>query len=501
MNTRKTLKCALVSALLILCACMACGCQPTPDEVVIIGKDQEAMLSAAVESQELNGYTLSTLVVPDRYQFSTEGADGKLTVWADADVSLPDAEVLPTAKVVPDVFTQEMVTGMLDYLFGDTPYFLMDNSGVMTKEEIENAIISMQASLADGTYADEPEMQAVIEQEIEKLKGQFDNAPETRDEPVLSDGMMIIDSETGASAIQVYSIGGDSEYGGAFFMCQSSADISTSIEAEESYISYSNYSSEDDDYSVYTMDGAVRIYADSDISDDLKAKLGVTLAEAQDLVQGLLDAAGIADMHCGAAYIVDDHGTGNVDEYTGPASDYAIQLYYSRSVDGSPVLTLNGLGQSTGSEYDYIWMYEDMEVLVTGGGIVQITWNTPCAVSEILTEDTNIIGFDQAAEIFEEKILTFYEAKAQYYGFASIDVHVGNVELGLLRIKQQNTEGTKAGLYVPVWAFYGTVTSLYAQEGREYVMYDHGCDFPCGPYIVLAVNAIDGSIIDINQGY
>lgn len=72
--------------------------------------------------------------------------------------------------------------------------------------------------------------------------------------------------------------------------------------------------------------------------------------------------------------------------------------------------------------------------------------------------------------------------------------------MSLLRIKQQNTEGTKAGLYVPVWAFYGTVARLYFGEGNEYTLINSGGEFLNGPYVVFAINAIDGSIINIEQG-
>ena len=489
----------------LLAISLLTACQPTPDEQIIVGKDQEAMLSAAVETHEYTDYNITALKAPKSYRFSAQGADGKLTVHTDAAVTLPEAETLPIAKVVPGGFTQEMVSGMLAYLYGDEPYYLTDSSVVMTKGEIESAIVSMQASIADDTYADDPETLAVVQQQLEALNKQYDSAPETRDEPVRSDGMMTVNTETGASSISVHSINNDDLiFGGALFDCYSSTDISTAMDADTSYLDYHNYISEDDDYIAYTMDGAIRVDDDSDIPDTLRAKLGLTLTEAKQLVQGLLDAAEVDDMHCGAAYVVDDHGTGNIDGYTGPASDYAIKLCYSRSVNGSPVLTLGELGQTTGSEYDYIWMYEAMEVLVTDGGIIEITWNNPCDVSEIVTENTNIMGFEQAADIFEDKILTFYEGKLdrnEEFGCESVDVGIDSVELGLLRIKQQNTEGTKAGLYVPVWAYYGTVVSQYFSHGAQYTSYNGGSAFPDGPYIVAAINAVDGSIIDIDLGY
>jgi hypothetical protein len=116
----------------------------------------------------------------------------------------------------------------------------------------------------------------------------------------------------------------------------------------------------------------------------------------------------------------------------------------------------------------------------------------------MVTDNTTIIGFDKAAGIFEQKILTFYEAQVDSYGYKSIDITIDSVELGLFRIKQQNAEGRAAGLYVPVWAFCGTVKFTYP-DGN--IGYDSGCDYHDMPYIVLAVNAIDGGIIDTSKGY
>ena len=106
-------------------------------------------------------------------------------------------------------------------------------------------------------------------------------------------------------------------------------------------------------------------------------------------------------------------------------------------------------------------------------------------------------------------VIVTYEAKAEEgnrQGLESLNIVIDNVQLGLLRIKQQNTEGTKAGIYIPVWAFYGTVIYQYPEEafykyGKPETSYNDGQDFPNGPFIVLAINAVDGSIIDTSVGY
>ena len=503
-----------IAALLLVCvmlvACFTTACQPTPEEPIVVQKNQDEMLEAAVQTPDASGsaepaFSIADMQVPDNYTYSATGADGKLTVSVDAPVTLPDADILPTAKVVPGRFSQEMVWGMLDYLFGDTPYYQPDTR--MTKEDIQRRILNRQQDIAEGDFDDYPEALADAQQDIEDLQKQLETAPDEREEPKLSDGTMIQDENRGGYSINVNVIDEDSEYGAGSFLCHNAAQQSESSgglmkRIDESYLYYSDYSSEDDNYWNYTMDGAQRVYSDTDIPDDLAAKLGVTLEDAKQQVQGMLDAAGIDDMMCTAAFVIDDHGTGHVDDYSGAASDFAFKLFYTRSLNGVPVLPTSEFAQNGGGEYDYLWIYETLQVIVTDGGIIDIHWHSPCEVTEMVTDNTKIIGFDEAVEIFEQKMMTFFEARVDMYDLDSMDIDIDSIELGLFRIKQQDTGTDIAGLYVPVWAFYGTVAMTSTDPtGYTYTGYDHGCDFPDKPYTVLTINAINGSIIDVEAGY
>ena len=40
-----------------------------------------------------------------------------------ATVTIPDAEQIPTLEVTPETFSQEMISGILEYLFEDTPLY------------------------------------------------------------------------------------------------------------------------------------------------------------------------------------------------------------------------------------------------------------------------------------------------------------------------------------------------------------------------------------------
>lgn len=58
------------------------------------------------------------------YVYQSSAADGKLTINADAPVTVPESEKIPTARVTETGLTQEPVTAFFNYLFpGEKPLY------------------------------------------------------------------------------------------------------------------------------------------------------------------------------------------------------------------------------------------------------------------------------------------------------------------------------------------------------------------------------------------
>jgi hypothetical protein len=64
---------------------------------------------------------------------------------------------------------------------------------------------------------------------------------------------------------------------------------------------------------------------------------------------------------------------------------------------------------------------------------------------------------------------------------------ISKIELMLMRVLKQGKNGS--GILIPVWNYYGTYHQSNEQEKDKTVK------------CVLTINAIDGSIIDVYQGY
>ena len=73
----------------------------------------------------------------------------------------------------------------------------------------------------------------------------------------------------------------------------------------------------------------------------------------------------------------------------------------------------------------------------------------------------------------------------------SIAIAIDRVELSLQRIAEQ--DNFSAGLLVPVWNFYGTCSETAGGRHDRYTNTNRGS--------FLSINAVDGSVIDLNKGY
>ena len=124
----------------------------------------------------------------------------------------------------------------------------------------------------------------------------------------------------------------------------------------------------------------------------------------------------------------------------------------------------------------------------------------------MLSEDTNLMAFDEIRKVFEAMIIRKYEPKAQPENYSdikdiNIEIDISEVKLGVVRVRTQNSGG-REGIYIPAWVFYGQKISNETYEGGNNLtlynnaIYDAGIDKP-----LMVINAVDGSIIDLSKGH
>lgn len=136
---------------------------------------------------------------------------------------------------------------------------------------------------------------------------------------------------------------------------------------------------------------------------------------------------------------------------------------------------------------------------VSDRGIEYLLWRSHTTTGEIINEDTGVIDFEEAWEIFETMIVTIYGASGEWpTDLTNVSINIDDISLSLVRVREQNASG-RSGIYTPTWGFYGNVK----QEIGDDVLYGWNTlsEYLPAKFPVLVINAIDGSIIDMDKGY
>ena len=135
------------------------------------------------------------------------------------------------------------------------------------------------------------------------------------------------------------------------------------------------------------------------------------------------------------------------------------------------------------------WTYSRVCAVVDGSGkLLSLDWYGADRETECISETTTLLPFEQIKTIFEQQMNRMLAEEV----YADASLAVDDVQLGLFRVREQNSWDT--GLLVPAWVFHGTLTpSEQSAWNGMTVYYDHSP--------LLIINAIDGNIIDARKGY
>jgi len=502
----------MIAAMLLLAFS---ACQAVPDEGVVISdeafaaedekpvvKDEEFAVKADAERMveramdDTAGTKASKLEAPEEnYTFlaTAMAMDGKLTITADAPVRTPEAENIPIARVSGTGWTQAQVTGFFNYLFPDGDAVTGYNvPGVMTKGKIEEMIAWYEEQIAAGTVEENTlYSEAELKGEIRNLWKQHESAPDTQPE---------LDVQSSDGTLEMIISGGDKYAGDELLELDAGIQgerrmyVSMPVDADTNHESYLGYHR--DGHPEFDEADAVRV-DESNWADVAQGKLEISYNDAKKLCDDFFAAGDMPDAALSDAYMLN----GKIRTYADdPGTDsYAYQFYYVRTVGEVPAAKILASG-GRGDENTIAWNYENIIFWVSDKGIESISWHANTAAGEIINEDTGIIGFEEAQEIFETMVVTtFAESEVWNMNTGALDVDINGIELALVRVREQGLS-SKNGIYTPAWVFYGNVLQETKGISISYG-WNININFPVQNEALLIINAVDGSIIDLQKGY
>jgi hypothetical protein len=507
----------------ILTILILAGCQSTPEDPVVIQKDMEQMIEKAQATDSVSetpGITLAErLGVPERFTADESYTDGRLTLSADAQIVLPKVDTMPVVRVMPEDFSQELVDKLYDYLIGETPMY--QQQAIPTKEKIQENIVGCQEILSDPNSSQESKLQA--EEHKAELEAAYPTAPDSID-------LVAANAKIGAQVeyhpgtgekmseyigVNVAQVPGLNVFEGkSFYIKNNHKDgeiiieenvggwTVTDTESQGARFYYKNYDLAHDAFCVTAEtvqpDALTRrpesitdfTYEDAiAMTNDFLLAVGIDDMQVRTIALELVLPDQYETMLYGRDVTPAERESMNADikngKYDGDAQDVCFKLELERTIDGIAV-TSNGSSSYIGDAmFGAQWFYEEFTIEVCRNGISSVAWRSPHRVTETVTEKSSMLSFNEIADVFHKMYRVKYDASGN-----SLAGEVTRVVLSLRRVMDQNNLGY--GLFVPVWDFYGTMVVSYPEEPSHVRMSDES---------LLTINAIDGSVVDLDKGY
>lgn len=475
----------LVSFMIALMALLSfAACQATPETPLVVGKDQARFIEESkkdtiptdTDNPNSANYSKQKLSeqygIPNKYDFTTSGAKGKLQISVSANVNVPDSNHIPIYRVEKVDFDQSMVSAFYNIFCGDAQMY--DQITRRTKKEIELSIIATKRALQNEK---DETVRENMEQGLVLLEKEYKTAPDTI-KPELSDGKLRnvavdegIEKYIGLHVAENYDKGFNG-IGRAFGVANNaSPDLSFSDFRNPLAIAKMN-----------RREDKLLITDEKSVDASIVGKIGLSPTEARQKVQDILDKTNcgmiIDNMH-----IANFEKPGNSGVTVSAEPNYSYKITCVRRVDGYPCSDIYSSSEGFG-EFGEGWRYEEMTFYLDGQGVFNFEWYQPIKVIEIVNDDAKLKTFEEIKSVFEKMMIVKHEAR--FATQEKINISINRVDLSLHRIIEQNA---KTGLLIPAWNFYGTEN--YG-DNPEYETFSTS---------LLTINAVDGSIIDTAKGY
>lgn len=436
-----------ILAVVLFVVCFTTACQPTPEEDVIVGKNNNN-LDSIIGGTPAPAINTETMQQHETWQEQLSG--NNVTINIDAGITFPQVVQFPVVEIAPIYFTEDDAWKIIQVFFKDNAVYY--DEPLFTKEVLEAQIVTLKQMLSEienGTMPDYEEGEEdQINDQIEYYTELLQTAPSEDDEPQAIDDLSFKKQYEGAEVISVSTnIGSNGS--------PATLRISRNESAYVSGIYFSNFPD--------TLTTTITT----------ENNMEMTLDEAVSLVQSTMNDLGIGDMILAESSI------------EGSTQEQVYVLNYIKSINGigvSSYQTHMMTQQEEGEDNVYAPFLapEQVTIYINDAGILGFSLTNALEMGDVINENVKILSIDEVKDIFREQV--FYN----YYAFDNnlLTIDIERIELGYFVQSVKDQQGVFRA--IPVWDF---LASEQAYEGDTYT------------YSVLTINAIDGSIIDRGLGY
>ena len=476
---------------ILSCFLLCVGCQPTPEVDAVKQKNTNQLIEAVKEAEQAAPVPVPVKeLMPERFQCDFVTETRQVHVTADVPIRVLTEGIFPLIRVQRREFTNEERLTLYKRLFHSETVYRYEyrpNKEAVVKEIewlLQEPTAEEKKEFLEDPEESEETWAAYLQRRkdrIEMLRQKYLSLPDDGTplpfEPWDGALFTIRNGESPGMVVGV-------EYPTPMKM------PSHGTLFEERPVDYSREKEDGNDtYSVFSFDKRMdkpnveRITPE----DYNKAHAGAAVTARQAAEAILTPLAGLGDF--AVADILWSHDADDAAVAAGKIGKQAYLVRLTPVFHGAsmPYCGMDAMDIPEGGGYTLSWCYEHVIAAVDGNGtILGMAWEGPLKETELLAETTTLLPFEEVMDIFARQMNRLFSYEEETNG----SLTVSDVQLGLFRIREQGD--MESGLLVPVWFITGAYR--YAGHPEEVRLYDS-----LSP--IAVINAIDGSIIDVMQGY
>ncbi len=473
------------AVVLLLVTCFTTACQPTPETPPVNNKNtsvvEEVVQANAEENEQelkkdkeviaeqikkVNGHMVWD-IKPNDY----------VTINVDADIVAPEFDQLPIVRIKPNNLSQKQFETLISYLSDGAPLYYMEQGFNYTQEEVATILPTLQQKLENKDLP--PYIKDHIQYRIDDIKEQMGSAKSKAEDKPYNGTLMTTDNNKYYSTITQLKCYLDKNVAATMSLWQSFNETTSQIVFENA-----NY---------FDVFNTYEPYEGTDAS-GIKMTYEQAKAEAEEFVRKIDgEDSNLLVYDASIGYQI-----GTFSNYTKETSPQAYAFTFARCYNGIVVKRVGYLwGTDENIDYGKQVSPESLMVMINDDGINNVYWANHTEYIEDVASDSPLLDFDSIQKLFEEHCSQKFAWVPRNDALPPnqhVTLTVKKIELNMMPIPEK--DNLENYITVPVWDFIADMTydkEVYAQDG-----------YPAEGeknVSIVTINAINGTIINREQGY
>lgn len=473
--------------LLITITMILTACQPTPNEEIVVGKDKDLVEEVIEANKEENKEKLQEDKEVIEQQIKVMGqhlnmefqTSSRTKVVVDAEVRIPNFDKIPLVRVIPENLTKEHLEILLRETTNGKPVYYQPkgNRSSWTKEELDEMIVKYKEMEKNPDLA--KHIIGHISDRIDFLQEIYNISPNKGEEELYDGTLTETDNNKYYSHI-------------TSLKCYLGRNCAARIELCQSFNKRKNQ------ITLRNHDDGVPYNSSIPYEGVNAPNMEMTYDEAKQIVEDLVKAldgeqTNLKLYYSGIAYIEGGFSNGNYE-----TSPHAYRFGFAREYNGVSVKPIGYLhGGSEKINYRDQVSPEVMSITIDDGGLLNFTWLRYTRYKETLTEDVPLLDFETVRQTFEDNMKYKFAWEPTFDNIpkdATTTITIHTVELNLMMTLEKDNMGNY--IMIPVWDFVGD-----QEYDQELISHEGYPQLGQKNVAVLTINAIDGTVINREQGY